>query len=159
MMYKKTCLVRTQKKSFLITPLHPQTMMFQEAIGHCRWKTVLRDNVLNKIDISSYENKTFEEIFVDIYSICVNVKGVGLLAVYDITAALCRHYEINIEKVYIIGNGPKRAVKLLNIKTKVHKINEQIKIKYADISDFNTNITNGDTLESYLCNWQKKYIL
>ena len=133
--------------------------MFQEAIGHCRWKTVLRNNVLNKIIISSYENKTFEEIIVEIYSICVNVKGVGLLAVYDITAALCRHYEININKVYIIGNGPKHAVKLLNIKTGVHKINNQIKIKYADISDVNTklnkNITNGDTLESYLCNWQK----
>ena len=133
--------------------------MFQEAIGHCRWKTVLRNNVLNKIIISSYENKTFEEIIVEIYSICVNVKGVGLLAVYDITAALCRHYEININKVYIIGNGPKRAVKLLNIKTGVHKINNQIKVKYADISDVNTklnkNITNGDTLESYLCNWQK----
>ena len=133
--------------------------MFQEAIGHCRWKTVLRNNVLNKINISSYENKTFEEIIIEIYSTCVNVKGVGLLAVYDITAALCRHYEINISKVYIIGNGPKRAVKLLNIKTKTHKINNQIKIKYADISDVNTklnkNITNGDTLESYLCNWQK----
>lgn len=134
--------------------------MFQEAIGHCRWKTVLRNNVLNKIIISRYENKTFEEIIVEIYSICVNVKGVGLLAVYDITAALCRHYEINIDKVYIIGNGPKRAVKLLNIKTKTHKINNQIKIKYVDIADVNTklnkNITNGDTLESYLCNWQKK---
>ena len=129
--------------------------MFQEAIGHCRWKTVLRNNVLNKINISSYENKSFEEIIIEIYSICVNVKGVGLLAVYDITAALCRHYEININKVYIIGNGPKRAVKLLNIKTKTHKINNQIKIKYVDISDVNTNITNGDTLESYLCNWQK----
>ena len=147
------CLVWTQKKTFVLS--HPQKNMFQEAIGHCRWKTVLRNNVLNKINISSYENKTFEEIIIEIYSICVNVKGVGLLAVYDITAALCRHYEINISKVYIIGNGPKRAVKLLNIKTKTHKINNQIKIKYVDISDVDKNITNGDTLESYLCNWQK----
>ena len=92
-----------------------------------------------------------------------------MLAIYDITSAICRHYKVNIDKVYIIGKGPKRAIKLLNVKTKVHKINEDIKIRYANITDIITafdsngfvlseqvrNSQNGDILESYICNWQK----
>jgi hypothetical protein len=75
--------------------------MFQEAINHCKWKKAL-NFVLKKIDIVDYENKTFEEIIIHIYNICVDVKGVGILSIYDITSAICRYYKININKVYII---------------------------------------------------------
>jgi hypothetical protein len=143
--------------------------MFQEAIDHCRWKKVLH-SVLKKINVSNYNNNnTFEEIFLQIYIICNDVKGIGTLTIYDISAAICRFYKINIDRVYIIGNGPKRAVKLLNIKTKTYKINDSIKLRYVDISDiidafeFNSydldvnirNNKNGDILETYICNWQK----
>ena len=144
------------------------TNIFQEAIDHCRWKKTLY-SVLKKINIVNYENKTFEEIIFEIYNICDNVKGVGMLTIYDITSAICRYYKINIDKVYIIGNGPKRAVKLLNIKIKKHKINDKINLKFVDIMDvinafdinnyeLNENIRNsknGDILETYICNWQK----
>jgi hypothetical protein len=142
--------------------------IFQEAINHCRWKAVLY-SVLKKINVSDYNNKTFEEIILQIYIICNDVKGIGLLTIYDISAAICRYYKINIDKVYIIGNGPKRAVKLLNIKTKIYNINDNIKIRYVDICDvinafdlnsyeLDVNIRNnknGDILETYICNWQK----
>jgi len=142
--------------------------IFQEAINHCRWKTVL-NNIISDMNIIHYKNKTFEEIMIDVFGICNTVKGIGLLTIYDITSSLCRYYKINIDKVYIIGNGPKRAIKLLNIKTKIHKIGDKIKIKYVDILDiinaFNINyyeiyeniknIKNGDELETYICNWQK----
>lgn len=142
--------------------------MFQEAIDHCRWKNTLK-NTIKKIEISEYNNKTFDEIIVKIYSICKNIKGLGLLAIYDITSAICRFYKINIDKVYIIGNGPKRAIKLLNLKTKTHKINENIKIKYVDICDIvnafdkkNYELSkdirdnkNGDIFETFICKWQK----
>jgi hypothetical protein len=142
--------------------------IFQEAIDHCRWKKVLY-LVLKKINILDYENKTFEEIIFEIYNICVHIKGIGMLTMYDITSSICRYYKINIDKVYIIGNGPKRAIKLLNIKTKTHKINNKIKIKFVDIIDVINafdingyalhetirNTKNGDTLETYICNWQK----
>jgi hypothetical protein len=119
--------------------------------------------------MSNYENKTFEEIIFDIYGICDSVKGIGMLTIYDISSAICRYYKINIDKVYIIGNGPKRTVKLLNIKTKIHKISDRIKINYVDINDivsaFDMNCyeldenirtsKNGDILETYICNWQK----
>ena len=124
---------------------------------------------MKEIELSHYENKTFEEIIFDIYNICYNVKGLGILTIYDITSSICRYNGININKVYIIGNGPKRAIKILNIKTKIHKINNKIKLNYVDIDDIiiafdineyqlNENIRNnknGDTLETYICNWQK----
>jgi hypothetical protein len=85
--------------------------MFQEAIDHCRWTGVL-SKVLEDVNISLYRNSSFGEILTDVNS-RHRVKGaVGLLTVYDITAAICRHYGITIDKVYIIGNGPKKAVKL-----------------------------------------------
>ena len=142
--------------------------IFQEAISHCRWKKVLH-NILKDINISVFKNKTFEEIMTSIYNTCKDVMGIGMLAIYDITAAICRHYNINIDKVYIVGNGPKRAINLLNIKTKTRKINDKIIIKYVDINDIINafdansfelneqlrNSKNGDILESYICNWQK----
>ena len=144
------------------------TNIFQEAIDHCRWKKALH-SILEKINIVYYENKTFEEIIFEIYNICNNVKVVGMLAIYDITSAICRYYNINIDKVYIIGNGPKRAVKLLNIKIKKHKINDKINLNFVDTMDvinafdifnyeLNENIRNsknGDIFETYICNWQK----
>jgi len=144
------------------------TNIYQEAIDHCRWKKVLH-LILKEINILDYKNKTFEEIICKIYDICHNVQGIGMLTMYDITSAICRYYNININKVYIIGNGPKRAVKLLNMITKTHKINDKIKINFVDITDvinafdincyeLNENIrnnNNGDILETYICNWQK----
>ena len=149
-------------------PCNYSTNIFQEAINHCRWKKVLQ-LVLEKINISDYEYKTFEEIIVEIYNICENVKGVGMLTIYDISSSICRYYKININKVYIIGNGPKRAIKMLNIKNKTHKINDKCKINFVDITevinafDINCyklpdnirNNKNGDILETYICNWQK----
>lgn len=144
------------------------TNIFQEAIDHCRWKKALH-SILTKINIDNYINKTFEEIIFEIYNICDNVKGVGMLTIYDITSAICTYYKINIDKVYIIGNGPKRAVNSLNMKIKKHKINDKIILNFVDIIDvinafdvnnyiLNENIRNsknGDILETYICNWQK----
>lgn len=141
--------------------------LFQEAIDHCRWKTTLR-SVLKDINITYYKNKTFEVILSEIYNICVDVKGIGILTIYDISMAICKYYNIIIDKVYIIGSGPKRAIKLLKIKPKTQKINK-INLKYVDIKDviiaFDSskyelneqlrNNTDGDIFETYLCNWQK----
>ena len=142
------------------------TKIFKEAIDHCRWKKVLY-SVLKKINIVYYKNKTFEEIICAIYNICDNVKGVGMLTIYDISSAICRYNTINNPRVYIIGNGPKRAVKILHIKTKIHKINDKIRLHFVEIIDVINafdinkyeldknikNTKNGDILETYICNW------
>ena len=143
-----------------------------EAISHCRWKSILKGVLKNDMTLESYVNKGFEEIFESVYSTCNKVKGIGLLTMYDIVSAICRYYSININLVYIIGRGPVRAVKLLNLKTKTKKIGE-ILLKYVTIEDiiraFQTNnygmdeyikvSINGDDFESYICNWQKKISL
>ena len=93
-----------------------------------------------------------------------------MLTIYDITSAICRYYTINIDKVYIIGNGPKRALKKLNIIiTKTHKINDKIRLNFIELIDVINafdinnyeldenirNTKNGDIMETYMCNWQK----
>jgi hypothetical protein len=139
-----------------------------EAIAHCRWKSILKRVLENDISLESYINKGFEEIFESVYNICKEVKGIGLLSVYDIVSAICRYYSINIDFVYIIGGGPVRAAKLLNLKTKTKKIGK-ILLKYVTIEDVISSFqkndyqmneyiktsTNGDEFESYICNWQK----
>ena len=146
--------------------------IFQEAMDHCRWKknldTVLLRPELQYTNLQDYSGKSFEEIVLIVYNLCEKVKGVGLLTVYDIAAAICRHNNIPIEKVYIIGRGPVRAASLLNIKLKTHKI-EKIALKYIEISEIieafdklkleiDSQIkhsNNGDEFETYICNWQK----
>jgi len=137
--------------------------IFSEAISHCRWKTVLR-NTLKIIDIEKYKNNSFDEIHKEIYNICKEINGLGKLVIYDITTAICRYHNINIDKVYIIGSGPNRAIKLLNLKA---KLCNKLKIKYVTIDDVINELSkknivlnekNGDILESYLCNWQKNIL-
>ena len=137
--------------------------IFQEAIDHCRWKTVLR-GVLENIRMSDYENKSFEEIIVSIHEICSKVNGLGMLTVYDITSAICRNYGIIIDRVYIVGNGPKRAIDILNISPSRHQITKNIVLKYVSIPSIvealrnimdEKIISDGDAIETFLCNWQK----
>ena len=147
--------------------------IFQEAIDHCRWKKVLRTNVLTKAEFQEhnlyqFKNKSFNEILLFVYNVCDKVEGIGMLTIYDITSAICRYNKINIEKIYIIGKGPKRAIRLLDVKAKSQKI-ENITLKYVEIPEILKafqekkyeinlqikNSNNGDDFESYICNWQK----
>jgi len=142
--------------------------IWSEAFGHCRNKSKLKALLLNDINLQKYKNKTFEEIFTDISTLCETRTGLGSLTIYDITATICRYYKINIDKVYIIGNGPKNAVKILGLKTKKHNT---LSLNYVEIDDiiqaFAKNSysidseillsKNGDDFESYICKWQKPF--
>jgi hypothetical protein len=147
--------------------------IFQEAIDHCRWKSVLCNNVLTQNELQEHNlhqfaSKSFDEILLWVYNICDKVEGIGMLTIYDITSAICRYNKIIIDKIYIIGKGPKRAISLLNIKAKTQKI-EGVTLKYVEIPEilnaFNEkkyeinsqikNSNNGDDFETYICNWQK----
>ena len=81
--------------------------IFEEAIRHCRWKHVLCNDVLThsklqEDSLHEFLSMSFEEILLYVDDICNNVKGVGMLSVYDITSAICRYNKINIEKIYIV---------------------------------------------------------
>jgi hypothetical protein len=141
--------------------------IYEDAISHCRWKSSLM-TLLTSIDMESYKNISFEAIFETIATMCCAVKGIGLLTVYDIVSAICFNHGVSIDKVYIIGGGPKRAVQLLNIKTKTQRIGI-FRLKYVSIHDVIDAFTvsdyvmdpdmkaevNGDSFETYICNWQK----
>jgi len=144
--------------------------MWAEAFGHCRHTKKLKAFLTNIIDIKSYKDMSFESIFISIHDLCLNKDGLGPLVIYDLTAAICRFYKINIDKVYIIGNGPKNAVRLLGIKTRKQTLRHpDIKLSYVDINDIiiafekygytiDNKIAlskNGDDFESYICKWQK----
>lgn len=175
-MYQRQTHSNTIKKSTKMSnSSSSKRSLFQEAIDHCRWKSVLRKyvlshNELQEHNLHKFADKCFEEIFSRVYNICYNVAGVGDLTIYDIAAAICLYNNIIIQKIYIIGNGPKRAISfsLLNIKTKTQKI-DGVSLRYVEIPEvlkaFNEknyevdpyikNSHNGDHWESYLCNWQK----
>ena len=141
--------------------------IYQDAISHCRWKSSLM-TVLASINMDAYKNLSFELIFETIATMCGAVKGIGLLTIYDIVSAICFNHGISIDKVYIIGGGPKRAIQLLNIKTRTQKIGK-FRLKYVSIHDVIDAFTvseyvmdsdmkveiSGDAFETYICNWQK----
>jgi hypothetical protein len=134
--------------------------LFYEAYDHSRRKSTLQD-FLVPLDITIYSGKTFEEIFTAIHLLCSSIRGLGMLAVYDITAALCRYYHVVIDRVYIIGGGPKRAVKLRNLKTQTHCFNN-IRLVFVEIdvvnNVFDLQSSDGDALETFLCKWQKSAV-
>ena len=137
---------------------------FAEALRHCRHKTKLF-NFLQTIQLSDFADKNLVQIFTDVSRRIDEVHGLGSLATYDITAAICRHYQLAIGKVYLVGDGPKRAVALLGMKKKV---DPYLQLEYVDIQDvviafdkkgykledqYRTT-QDGDLIESYLCCWQ-----
>lgn len=171
MVYK----INIQSTSEMSYPDGSKKNIFQEAIDHCRWKKVLYNHVLVKSELQEHNlhqfaEKKFNEIFIIVYNICDKVEGIGLLTIYDITSAICRFNKINIDKIYIIGTGPKKAIRLLDVKAKSQKI-DKLTLKYVEISEilkafqkknYKINIKiknsiNGDDFETYICKWQKKY--
>ena len=147
--------------------------VFQEAIDHSRRKNTLRNEILTLPEfqenrLHQYSNKTFEEIFSSVYKICKPVDGIGMLTIYDICAAICKYNKINIERVYIIGNGPKRAISLLGIEPQIQKIGDTF-VRYVEIpeilralleknqplSEWLSSSKSGDDLENYICAWQR----
>ena len=147
-------------------------LIFHEAISHSRKKTELKELLIREFqDLVPYSGQSFDEIFKRVSDVCT----LGPLHVYDITAAICRYHCISVDKIYIVGNGPKIAIRLLRLQTKSDAKDKRL--RYIDISDAIRALTkhsipvpcsnNGDEFESYLCKWQstlprdknnKKYI-
>jgi len=146
----------------------PRLTIFQEAIDHCRWKTILQREILGQINLPEYTGKTFQEILFAIWTLCEPTKGVGLLTIYDIAAAIAKHHRVHIAHVYIIGGGPRRFVKLFGITPAIEKIGtlrmkfitiDQVKQAHIDhgheLEAYLHNCADGDEYESYICNMQK----
>ena len=137
-------------------------LIFEEALSHSRRKSLLK-TVINNIKLTDYNTLNFQQIYSSIYQKYKKDGDIGLLTIYDLTSGICRHFDIPITKVFIIGKGPQRAVKILNLKCK-KIIFDNITLKYVELSEIKNSIklpdelkdtTNGDLLESFICKWQK----
>ncbi len=142
---------------------------FNEVMLHSRRGAIVT-RFIETMNISDYKDKTFEQIIIDLLIKFDQINGLGRLTAYDISAAICKYYGIEITKVWIIGTGPRRAAKLLKLKLKSQKIcspDKNIILRYVDIKDvikafdengykFPSNLinTNGDLVESFICKWQ-----
>ena len=130
--------------------------LYYEALSHCRHKTILK-RFLCTIDIEKYKNASFEDVFLDVQNLNDTHGSIGALTMYDIASDIFRYHGNMIDKVYIVGGGPRRAIKLLGLKTKTNPV---IRLKYVSIDDIVTRLhldatNDGDLLETFLCNWQK----
>ena len=114
--------------------------------------------------METFAGKSFKEVYCKIQETSSNIDGIGCLTLYDLTAAMCRYHGIKIERVYVVGNGPKRAIKNLGIPEKIQKPE---KLKYVEISDLKRALLakgyslleseNGDDYENYICRLQRNF--
>ena len=147
--------------------------IFNEALYHTRRKALLstilpliRKNLLE----GYYRDMTFEGVMKDVYTNHTQgVRGLGVLVMYDISAAIFRFQGRDVDRVYIIGGGPLLAKKKLSLPLTPHRVSRGLVVRYTDIpTTINAlvekgvvlderirNTRNGDVLESYLCNWQR----
>jgi len=146
---------KNQFKNPLESAVNCKSILFYEARSHCRHKSIL-DLFLKTIDIESFKNNSFEEIFLQIKS--KSIKGsIGNLTIYDIASDITRYHGKYINKVYIIGSGPLRAIKLSGIKK---QLDSTLKLHFVSCMDVCTKFSlpptcDGDLLETFLCQWQK----
>ena len=133
-----------------------KNVLFHEARCHCRHKTILNE-FLNNLNLDSFKHKTFSEIFLELKNVHRRKGSIGNLTMYDIASDIVRHSGGQINKVYIVGSGPKRAVKILGIKkqldpvTRLHFVSCEDVVRACNLEP----TTDGDLLETYICQWQK----
>ncbi len=147
--------------------------MYGEFIRHTRMnlnKLLYTLRCFQNIHNNANNDCSFKDIYVMVHTTVLElkqqgIKGIGPLAKYDIASAICRHHHINIHHVYIVGRGPKNAIRKLNLKTKTHKLTNSISLPYVSIDEIKESFqrlehpllesSNGDDYESFLCKWQK----
>lgn len=108
---------------------------FKRAFDHCRSTRVLKDAIEKYIMPYQYHNQTFETIVVYVDSIFKNIKGLGLLTTVDVTKCICDAFNIEIDRIYLIGSGPKMTLKNLGKEDliKIHNIGN-LKLPYIEKS-------------------------
>jgi len=141
------------------------TSVFQEAYNHSRQKTLIL-KMIDSLSLSSYQGKSFEDVLSSITNVAKQFPGIGKLGIYDIASGISRYNAIPVERVYIIGDGPKRAAKQLNLPLNKYSCGSRSYL-YAEIPDVltaletmnisvdSTKKSDGDYLETFLCVWQK----
>jgi hypothetical protein len=129
--------------------------LFYEARSHCRHKTTLDFFLKTHFEnLEQFKNKSFQEIFLQVRDTNRSSGAIGSLTCYDIASDIFRFHGGTIDKVYIIGNGPKQTAKQYQLKTKKEK---STGLRYVEVSEVVSKlpifqgICDGDILETCLC--------
>ena len=148
------------------------TSMFQEALNHNaygneRRKIMKEMAIYLKTHLEDFYAETFNEIYTKVYDHCIKIKGIGKLSCYDFTNAICKYYGVPINIVFIIKKrGPYNAAIALGLENqiKTETIRKNLKFQYLEIDvaiqglrnqrlKINSDITDGDIIESCMCKW------
>jgi hypothetical protein len=130
---------------------------FQEAVKHSRRGSTMKEFIAS-IQVESYRNKTFDEIFYSLWR--SRPSEVGKLGVYDLAAKIYKHFGGVIDVVYLVGTGPMDRIIKLGLKEKVKtRYVKRVGLPYILIQDvlekvgstYTGSRTDGDELESFLC--------
>ena len=119
-------------------------LIFQTAINHCRAKTICRSKVKNIPSVSHFKNKSFQQIFCEVWNYIYTPNKIGSLIVYDCTVDICERLGINIDHIFLVGKGPQKAIKIIKKMCKDKKIKSPTLNKYnifENISSKNTLLT------------------
>lgn len=143
-----------------------KSIIFREAIAHSRNPKLLHE-ALKSLSLIDYKGKTFKEIVILANTRLYRVKGIGKLTRYDIIVALAKLFKVKINHIYIAGNGPRSAIKHLNLTDKLKQerfgryalryIEKEDLIKGMQAKGYITEatrfneMTDMDAIESELC--------
>ncbi len=143
-----------------------KSIIFREAYAHSRNHTLLR-NVLNNLSLTDFKGKTFEEIVLLVNLRLYSVKGIGKLTRYDIIASIAKLFKVSVNHIYIVGNGPRAAIRHLKLTDKLKRetfgryafqyiekedlIDRMREKGYKTEAERFESIENLDTIESELC--------
>jgi len=144
---------------------------FPDAYGHKRgWGKELTAFLESSEFNALLETLKSQHIqFTDLYTRLYRIRphGIGKLLIYDIATQICRENGIYDERIYLFGNGPQNAAKLLNLPVESVMV-KGCSLRYTTIPHvleaFDSighivpetlrHSKNGDDYESYLCIWQ-----
>ena len=119
---------------------------------------------INLLDSIKGTSTTFTDLYATLYG--MRARGLGRLLLYDIATQICRDNGISEERIYLLGNGPRKAATLLRVPietvrikgctlvyTTIPHVLHAFDLIGHDVPISLRNSKNGDDFESYLCKW------
>lgn len=130
-------------------------------------KVLLIDIYTKKDSFKELNNlDSFEKVYIFVNDNYRSKPRAGPLFIYDVTTQLCRYYSIPIDKVYIVGSGPRINCNKLNLTLKynpdislqyvvVQELIDKLSIDYINkVFGELSNDFIGDDLETILCGYK-----
>ena len=106
-------------------------------------KKVLKEN----FHIEEYCNlNNYQEIFTEVSKKCSKIDRLGVVACYNISADICRNYNLPVDNLYLIDKNTKEAINSINISTDLIKTKKigSYSVKYIALQDLKDYFTEKE---------------